>query len=99
MFCGFILYLNGRPLCLAFVDYEKAFDSVKLAVLNAAIATEMPNQLSVPPSVVRNLTHHDIVSIQDPATSPIQLQRGVRQGDVISPQLFTASFLLYRLQT
>nr|XP_032514272.1 uncharacterized protein LOC116767872 [Danaus plexippus plexippus] len=48
----------NQPLCLAFVDYEKAFDSIE---------------------------HW----LQDHKTNPIELRRGVRQGDVISPKLFT----------
>ncbi|KAI8429963.1 hypothetical protein MSG28_000423 [Choristoneura fumiferana] len=51
------------PLCLAFVDYEKAFDSIETWAVMQALQR----------------------------TKPIPLQRGVRQGDVIAPKLFTVA--------
>jgi len=75
------------PISLAFVDYEKAFDSVETnAVMNAL------KEQQVHPKYVRLLQN-----IYDSTTSTIQLdeegqpfaiQRGVRQGDSISPKLF-----------
>ncbi|XP_063547113.1 uncharacterized protein LOC134754708, partial [Cydia strobilella] len=57
------------PLWLAFVDYEKAFDSIETW------------------AVLQYLQRCQI----DYRSKSIPLQRGVRQGDVISPKLFTAA--------
>ncbi|KAI8438500.1 hypothetical protein MSG28_010984 [Choristoneura fumiferana] len=65
------------PLCLAFVDYEKAFDSIETwAVLQALQRCQVD--------------YRYIEVLSDQSTKP-PLQRGVRQGDVISPKLFTAA--------
>ena len=81
----------NRPLCLAFVDYEKAFDSVETwAVLRSLQRCQIDYRyIEVLKSLYENATMS--VKLQDQNTKPIQLQRGVRQGDVISPKLFTAA--------
>ena len=77
------------PLCMAFVDYEKAFDSVEFGPLlnslkNQGIESSYINILNEiylkATSVIR--LHED--------SNEIKLSRGVRQGDSISPNLFNA---------
>ena len=79
----------AQPLCMAFIDYEKAFDSVSTSsVLNALISQNI------------NKTYVETLKfIYSNATSTFKLhnnsnkvpiRRGVRQGDTISPKLFTA---------
>ncbi|XGW21982.1 hypothetical protein V3C99_004721, partial [Haemonchus contortus] len=78
------------PLALLFVDYKKAFDSVEInAVLNALA------QAGVDPPYV-----HLLEQCLSNTSTPIQLferklkvpvGKGVRQGDTISPKLFTAA--------
>ncbi|KAI8442385.1 hypothetical protein MSG28_005904 [Choristoneura fumiferana] len=67
------------PLCLAFVNYEKAFDSIETwAVLQALQRCQVDYQyIEVLKCLYENAT----------ITTPIPLQRGVRQGDEISPKL------------
>ena len=81
----------NQPLCLAFVDYEKAFDSIETwAVLQSLQRCHIDHRyIEVLKCLYENATMS--VRIQDQYTKPIQLQRGVRQGDVISPKLFTAA--------
>ncbi|CAG9136986.1 unnamed protein product [Plutella xylostella] len=76
------------PLCLAFVDYEKAFDSIETwAVLNALQRCHIDyRHIEVLKCLYRNATMS--VRVEDQTTEAIPLQRGVRQGDVISPKLF-----------
>uniref|UniRef100_A0A7I4Y7G6 Reverse transcriptase domain-containing protein n=1 Tax=Haemonchus contortus TaxID=6289 RepID=A0A7I4Y7G6_HAECO len=78
------------PLALLFVDYKKAFDSVEInAVLNALA------QAGVDPAYVHLLEQ----CLSNTSTSiqlferklKIPVGKGVRQGDTISPKLFTAA--------
>ena len=79
------------PLCLAFVDYEKAFDSVETwAVLESLQRCRIDYRyIEVLKCLYNNATMS--VRVQEQSTKAIPLRRGVRQGDVISPKLFTAA--------
>nr|CDJ86538.1 RNA-directed DNA polymerase (reverse transcriptase) domain containing protein [Haemonchus contortus] len=78
------------PLALLFVDYKKAFDSVEISVvLNALV------QSGVDPAYVHLLeqclsnTSTFIQLFERKLKIPVG--KGVRQGDTISPKLFTAA--------
>lgn len=79
----------NQPLCLAFVDYEKAFETIETWAVLKSLKRCQANWRYV--EVLRDLykTATMSVQIQNYQTRPIQLLRGVRQGDVISPKLFT----------
>ncbi|KAK6751184.1 hypothetical protein RB195_002886 [Necator americanus] len=78
------------PFVLTFVDYEKAFDSVETNAILSALVDQ-----GVDESYVRTLAHcYDrcttrIQLFHRPLTIPIGKE--VRQGDTISPKLFTAA--------
>ncbi|KAK6755372.1 hypothetical protein RB195_014005 [Necator americanus] len=78
------------PLVLTFVDYEKAFDSIETNAILSALVDQ-----GVDASYVRtsaNCYERCTTRIQlfnRPPTIPIG--KGVRQGDTISPKLFTAA--------
>ncbi|EYC21713.1 hypothetical protein Y032_0018g3494 [Ancylostoma ceylanicum] len=78
------------PLCLLFVDFEKAFDSVE----HNAVLRAMTDQ-GVEAAYVRILqetmreSHTEITLFERPLK--IYMKRGVKQGDICSPKAFTCA--------
>ncbi|KAK6742865.1 hypothetical protein RB195_010246 [Necator americanus] len=79
-------------LCLTFIDLKKAFDSVETeAVVEALDNQGVPTQYI---KVLRELYNNFTTGI-----SPfykniiIDMKKGVRQGDTISPKVFTATLV------
>ncbi|CAK1587053.1 unnamed protein product [Parnassius mnemosyne] len=71
------------PLCLTYVDYEKAFDSVKIwAVLQSLQRCQVDYRyIEILKCLYSRATM--AIRVQNQSTKPIQLHRGVRQGDVV----------------
>ncbi|KAE9412252.1 hypothetical protein Angca_002933, partial [Angiostrongylus cantonensis] len=79
-----------RPLCLTFIDLEKAFDSIEIEAVMEALGNQgVPTQYT---KILRELYKNFTTEIS-PFYNDINVhvKRGVRQGDTISPELFTAT--------
>ncbi|MFH4978937.1 hypothetical protein AB6A40_005646 [Gnathostoma spinigerum] len=79
------------PLRLLFLDFEKAFDNVKInAVLNALKSQGVEdNYIKILAEANSGFTA-DISIFGSPIR--VSIAKGVRQGDTISPKLFAACF-------
>ncbi|KAB0800388.1 hypothetical protein PPYR_06128 [Photinus pyralis] len=73
---------------LAFIDYEKAFDSFEMwAIGKAKNECRIDSRYRM---LIHNIYKKATMTIQlEETTKPIPIERGVRQSDVISPKLFT----------
>uniref|UniRef100_K7F154 Reverse transcriptase domain-containing protein n=1 Tax=Pelodiscus sinensis TaxID=13735 RepID=K7F154_PELSI len=79
------------PLCIAFVDYEKAFDSAEFnAILKALVEQGINAQYINLLKEANTGCTTGITLLGTPHRIPIE--KGVKQGDMISPKLFTACF-------
>ena len=77
------------PLCFAFVDYEKAFDSIEFNPLFETLENQEVEAAYI--TLLRDLYNGATSTLKLHRDSDkIKLQRRVRQGDNISPKLFTA---------
>nr|CDJ86928.1 endonuclease-reverse transcriptase [Haemonchus contortus] len=78
------------PLCLTFIDLKKAFDTVE----TEAVIEALGNQ-GIPMQYIRML--RELYDSFTTRISPfykeviVNVKRGVRQGDTISPKLFSAA--------
>ncbi|CAD6185260.1 unnamed protein product [Caenorhabditis auriculariae] len=78
------------PLYLMFVDYKKAFDSVEFGSLWTALSEFGVHSKIV--MTLKNIYEEAEVSVRIRGQDvPVRIQKSVRQGDTISPDLFNAT--------
>ena len=77
------------PLCFAFIDYEKAFDSIEFEPLFEGLKNQGVDEAYL--NILRNL-YSEATSVLrlHKDSEKFKLGRGARQGDNISPKLFTS---------
>ncbi|KAI8522203.1 hypothetical protein Bbelb_019570 [Branchiostoma belcheri] len=77
------------PLCFAFVDYEKAFDSIEFEPMFAALEHQGVDSEII--TLLKDLYNGATSTLRlHKESEKIKLERGARQGDNISAKLFTA---------
>ena len=78
------------PLCVAFVDYEKAFDSVQTQAILTSLQEQGIEDVYI--EIMKDINTDSSVTVHlHKESEKIRIKRGVRQGDTISPKLFTAT--------
>ena len=78
-----------QPLCIAFIDFEKAFDSVSITSVLDALKNQGIEQSYI--ELIRNIYAKATSIIRlHKDSEKINIKKGVRQGDTMSPMLFTA---------
>ncbi|KAI5743429.1 hypothetical protein M8J77_018082 [Diaphorina citri] len=77
------------PLCISFVDFEKAFDSVKYSAVFEALKEQGIHKTYIKLLEYIYLNSSAYVFVNKP-TKEFPIKRGVKQGDPISPKLFSA---------
>ena len=76
------------PLCLTFIDFEKTFDCIKLSAIFEALQRQGIEEpyISLLKSIYTDATA--TIHINDDVVT-INVKKGMRQGDTISPKLFS----------
>ena len=77
------------PFCLALIDFEKAFDSIKLETIFEALRREGIEEpyINLLEGIYTNATATFNINNN---TAKIDIKKGMRQSDTISPKLFSA---------
>ena len=78
-------------LCVGYIDYEKAFDSVEHTDLFTALRNIGVGEIYV--QILENFYTNATanIHIENDVSEPIHINRGVKQGDTKSPKIFTAA--------
>ena len=78
------------PLCIGFIDYEKAFDTVEHFAIFEALRKTNVNETYI--NILQNIYNQATarVHLDKLVSTEFPIHRGVRQGDPLSPKLFTA---------
>ena len=77
----------NKRLCIAFIDYEKAFDSVEHKDIFTALRNIAINEtyIKIIEDIYTGATAK--IHIEEQTSEEIKIMRGVRQGDSTSPKL------------
>ena len=78
------------PLCIGFIDYEKAFDTVEHFAIFEALRKTNINETHT--NILQNICSQATARIHSDklVSDEFPIHREVRQGDPLSPKLFTA---------
>ena len=78
-----------RDVFLCFIDYEKAFDTVRHEEMLKMLADIQVDDHDI--RLIRNVYYQQkaAVKVGDELTDTVDIRRGVRQGCVLSPDLFS----------
>ena len=78
------------PLCIGFIDYEKAFDAVEDFAIFEALRKTNVNETYI--NILQNIYNQATarVHLDKLVSTEFPIHRGVRQGDPLSPKLFRA---------
>ena len=75
---------------MAFVDYEKAFDSIQLGAVFEALNVHGVQEKYI--NIIKETYADGTAQIRtEKLTGRIKIMKGVRQGDTLSPVMFTAA--------
>ena len=78
------------PLCIAFVDYEKAFDSVQIQAVLTSLQEQRIEDVYI--ELLKEVYTNSSITVHlHKESNKVNIRRGVRQGDTVSPKLFTAA--------
>ena len=79
------------PVCIACVDYEKAFNSVQTQAVLTSLQEQAIEDVYIE-LMTEIYTNSSMTAHLHKESNKINIRRGVRQGDTISPKLFKAAF-------